>query len=561
MGATNEEGRVAASLGQSGPVGITFEHAADVPNAGVLLSLPALLAVGLLRNVDEQFSIPSGYYGVNTIFMLIAFMAMARIKSIEALRYHAPGEWGKVMGLDRVPEVRTLRNKIDILASANKSEKWAAELCREWMQAAPDDTAALYVDGHTRVYHGDQAHLPRKYVARQKLCLRATSDYWVNAMDGQPFFAVHKDIDPKLIAVLENDIVPRLLLDVPNQPSAEALEADKLLHRFTIVFDREGYSPDFFKRMKDLRIACLTYRKSPGDDWPVHEFLPHEVKLVSGQVVTMQLAERGTLLGDGLWVREIRRLTETQHQTSIVSTDYGANLTRLAAAMFARWSQENFFKYMREHYAIDRLVQYGGEDIPDQSVSVVNPEYKRLDKEVRQVRSALNKKLGEFAQHQLIGEIEPARVAAYEEKKAAVNDDISRLQELVDAKIASRRAVHRHITLAELPESERFTRLKPRAKHLIDTVKMIAYRAETAMANALREHMKREEDARSLLRSIYQVEADLVPNETDKTLTVRIHHLASRCSDEAVRQLIEELNETETKFPGTELRLVYELLP
>jgi hypothetical protein len=89
---------------------------------------------------------------------------------------------------------------------------------------------------------------------------------------------------------------------------------------------------------------------------------------------------------------------------------------------------------------------------------------------------------------------------------------------------------------------------------------MIAYRAETAMVNIIRKTMRRGvDDGRSLLRAIYQTEVDLIPNEKDKTLTVKLHHLANHCSDVVVQDLCEELNTTETIFPGTELRLIYKL--
>jgi hypothetical protein len=177
-------------------------------------------------------------------------------------------------------------------------------------------------------------------VARQKLCLRATTDYGVNAMDGQPFFVVHQAVDPGLIQVLEQDILPRLLQDVPQQPDAQTLQADPLRHRFTLVFDREGYSPDFLQRLKAQRVACLSYPKYPGEDWPVEAFQTAPVKLAHGQTVTMKLAERGTRLSDGLWLREVRKLTERGHQTAILSTDDRSDPAPVAA-MFARWSQEN----------------------------------------------------------------------------------------------------------------------------------------------------------------------------------------------------------------------------
>lgn len=169
-----------------------------------------------------------------------------------------------LLGLDRAPEVRTLRQKIGLLAQGGEPMQWGAELCGRWMAAAPEQAGVLYVDGHVRVYHGHQTRLPRHHVARQKLCLRATVDYWVNAMDGQPFFAVNVAVDPGLIQVIEQDILPRLLRD--------ALGGDPLLHRFTLVFDREGYSPDLMQRAKGQRVACLGYHKYPGADWPEDEF-------------------------------------------------------------------------------------------------------------------------------------------------------------------------------------------------------------------------------------------------------------------------------------------------
>ena len=201
MGACAVEARTAASLGVLSAVAPDFQPALDVPNGGVLCALPALLA----------------------------FMALARLNTLESLRHCAPGEWGKLPGLDRAPEVRTLRQKIHQLAHDGQPAQWGADLCGQWMAAAPEQAGVLYVDGHVRVYHGGQTQLPRHPVARQKLCLRATVDYWVNAMDGQPFFAVNQAADPGLIQVLEQDILPRLLRDVPGQPDEEALEGDPLL--------------------------------------------------------------------------------------------------------------------------------------------------------------------------------------------------------------------------------------------------------------------------------------------------------------------------------------------
>lgn len=216
VGACNVLGRMAASVGELTAVAPVFQAVSDVPNGGVLLALPALLAVGLLHQTHHYFQLPKGYYGLESLFLMLAFLALARLPSLEQLRYCAPGEWGKVLGLDRIPEVRTLRNKIALLGDQQQAQAWSAELCAHWMGEDPEQAAVLYVDGHVRVYHGHQTSLPRHYVARQKLCLRATTDYWVNAMDGQPFFVLNQAVDPGMLKVLEHEIVPRLEQEIPN---------------------------------------------------------------------------------------------------------------------------------------------------------------------------------------------------------------------------------------------------------------------------------------------------------------------------------------------------------
>jgi len=407
--------RLATSIGELQFVAPQFHSVVDVPYGGVLLAIPALLTCGLLSEVDEHFKLPKGYYSLQNIFLLLAIMALARIKSPEDLRYCAPGEWGKLLGLDRIPEVRTLREKLKVLSQDGAPEKWGAHLCKQWIEAETQATGMFYIDGHVRVYHGSQTKLPRHYVSREKLCLRATVDYWVNSMGGQPFFYVNKAIDPGLIQVLEHEIVPELEKSIPLL-TEEELKKNPFAHRFTLVVDREGYSPDLMSRMKTKQIACITYHKYPKEDWELQEFTPQIIRTVAGNLVEVNLAERGTKLSKTLWVREIRRLSENGHQTSILSTDYSSVFNDIALHMCERWCQENFFKYMRQHYNLDRLIDYSLEAIPDTTL-LTNPEYRRIDGVVRQLAAKQCRSLAEFGSIHLEDDIEPAEVEAYEQKR------------------------------------------------------------------------------------------------------------------------------------------------
>jgi hypothetical protein len=550
--------RQAASLGALGAAEIRFEAAQDVPQGGVLLALPSLLANGLLAHSADLYALPQGFYGLASIFLLLALMALARIKSIEQLRYVAPGEWGHLLGLDRIPEVRTLREKLAILCrQAGQAVQWNTVLAKEWMAAQVSGDLVFYVDGHVRVYSGDLTALPRHYVARERLCLRGTTDYWINAMDGQPFFFVNKEVDPGLLATLRTDLVPFLEAHAPlGEELRRRMEQDPLQHRLTLVFDREAYSPEFFLEMRNKRIAVLTYHKFPGPDWPREEFAEHSVRLAAGETVTMRLAERETDMAGKLKMREVRKLSEQDHQTSIVSTNYKAPLTELAASMFARWSQENFFKYMRQHYSLDRLVEYGTESIPE-SVLTVNPVWRKLDGQIRSKTGQRQRLLALFGRLSLEGALSESVVDAYEQTKGRQKEGIDSLSQELEALKLQRKNTPRHLPVSQLPEEERFSRLLPERKHFLDTIKMISYRAETAMVSLLEPKLARCDDARALLRQIYNTEVDLLPDLPAKTLTVCLHHLTQAAHDTAIRHLCDQLNATETVFPETDLRLVY----
>ena len=328
-----------------------FENCCDLTMGGVLCSLPALDACGLYRQLNLLPQLPAGYYNNIHIITTLAFMFLCRMKSIEQLRFQPAGELGKLVGLDRAPEVKTMREKLKILSDDNAVQKWAGQLSKDWMDSEPNLAGVLFVDGHVSLYFGHKTKLPKRYVSRLQLCMSGTSFYYVNDILGQPFFYIEKPIDPGMLQTLEYDIVPRLLKEVPGQPNEEELEANSLLHRFVLVFDREGYSPGFFRRMwVEHRIACISYHKFPGDKWDETDFKKHEVKMPSGEVIEMELAEKDTSIGtkkdEKIIVKEVRKLTKSGHQTSIISTGYILNIMVTAAYMFSRWSQENFFKYM-----------------------------------------------------------------------------------------------------------------------------------------------------------------------------------------------------------------------
>jgi hypothetical protein len=165
----------------------------------------------------------------------------------------------------------------------------------------------------------------------------------------------------------------------------------------------------------------------------------------------------------------------------------------------------------------------------------------------------------QFAQIQLPQELEPEQVQAYQLSKGQLQQAIEERRQHIEQLKAQRKALAKHILLKDLPEQDRFQQLRAEKKHFLDTIKLIAYRAETALAQLAREKMHRLDDARSLIRQLFRTEIDLIPDQQNKTLTVRLHPLTAEVHDQVVRYLCEELTSTETVFPGTDLRLIYEI--
>ena len=118
MACTRVLDRVAASLGLlPGGAATQFEPCRDVPLGGVMCALPALAQNGLLRHLSTCFPSLGGYYTTLQVMTLLGYMALCRIKTVEQLQYQPPGELRKLLGLDRVPEVRCLRYKLASLTA------------------------------------------------------------------------------------------------------------------------------------------------------------------------------------------------------------------------------------------------------------------------------------------------------------------------------------------------------------------------------------------------------------------------------------------------------------
>ena len=519
-------------------------HAAEaVPGAGVLLALPALLEQGLVDVGQEVFgTLRNGFFGLRSVLLTLSFMALLRIKTPEQLTGHAPGELGLLLGLDRAPEVKTLRRKLAEMGERGRARVLHQRLAERWARAEPEHLGLLYLDGHVRPYHGRTHSLPKHHVQQRNRPMPGTQDFHVNDARAEPLFVVTAEATEGLVTMMDEQLLPEIRRLVGPR------------RRVTVVFDRQGWSPASFARWKDEGFDVLTYRKAQQSRWQ-ERFFSQVTRTVDGHKVVYRLAQRRVKLSNGLRVREVRRLTDDNHQTAVITTNERLSMFQVAHRMFSRWRQENFFRYMRHEFALDHLCTHAVEPADPKRV-VPHPERKRLEQEIRTAQTSLGRLTGRRG-HLLPGKTLRVNGRMLNEDEL---DEILRKREVDMQPLQARRdALPKEIPLDQVLDAKDIVQLERERKLLTDAVKMIAYRAESYMARWVEPFFARYDDeARKFLQTIFQATADLLPDPQHRTLTVRFHGLSSPRATRALSDLCEIFNAEQVCYPGTDLRLRYE---
>jgi hypothetical protein len=532
--------RLLASMGVLEDAAPLFACAASVPRAGVLLAIPALVSSGLLTTARKIYGgLGPAFYGLRTTLVAYVLLALLRIPRPEALKEYAPDGLGHIVGLDRMPEVKTLRRKLARLAQMKRSHELGRELAQRRVRERGRVFGFLYVDGHVRAYHGKHS-IPKAFLTRTRLAVPATTDYWVNDKKGDPLFVVTAEA---------NAAMTRMLLPILE-------EARKLVgphRRITIVFDRGAWSPMLFQKLLDT-FDILTYRKGRFRHISEKRFVLRKARLDGHSVEYLLHGQPVRFLRGKLRLRQVTRLTDSGHQTPVLTSRWDLRDIVVAYRMFERWRQENFFKYMRQEFLIDALADYQVE--PDDPTRLIpNPARKAVEKELRAARAAfarLQQEYGSTALDYLEGRTATKREFTSDEKR--IHREIKEAANRIAAFVTRRNSLPKHIPLAESKQEQEMVKLSTECKHLTDMLKMVAYQIESDLVERLRPHYARVDDeGRTLIQTALQSAAAIEPAENE--LRITLAPLSSEHRSNAVAALCQGLNQINTVFPGTSLRM------
>jgi hypothetical protein len=538
--------RYLAYMGLLNDAAPLFRAGTAIPGAGALLALPCLVESGVFRLSHKLYGdIGPAFYGLRTIILTLLLMALLRIKRSEQLKETDPVAFGRLLGLDRAPEVKTLRRGLTRLAAQHCAEQLGAELARVRIEQRGHLMGVLYVDGHVRAYHGERQISSNAYVTRRHLAMPAITDYWINDRSGDPLLVITGDVD----AALTKDL-PRLLSEV-RQVIGE--------QRVTIVFDRGGWSPKLFADMIKAGFDLLTYRKGHYRRINESRFVRRRGKF-DGHFVKYLLHDAPVrFLNSRLRLRQVTRLCDDGHQIQIITSRWDLRDIEIAYRMFDRWRQENFFKYMREEYLLDALVDYRIEP-EDPTRTIPNPERRALDKQLREARADVARLEQEFGAA-AINNSERRRptMRGFKIAHGRLGKQLRAARLRVSRLFDKGRSVSKRLEIRDLKEKA-VVKLTTERKHLTDIIKMVAYQTESDLIGILRPHYARvDQEGRTLLHELFATTGDICVS--DHELNITLGPLSSPHRTQAAKALCETLDETNTLFPGSSLRVRFAMRP
>jgi hypothetical protein len=535
-----------------------FTAGARYPLAGLLLALPALEGTGLLNAAREVYGrLKGGFYGMGATLLTLVFLALAGEPRAEGATRVPPAALGRVLGLDRAPEVKTIRRKLAELAAADKAADLIMALARRHAAARPDALGFLHIDGHARVYYGTRI-VQKTHVARLKFPAPATMETWVTSQDGDPVFMVVAEPSDSLAGELRR-LLPQL---------RQVAGQDR---RVTVCFDRGGWSPALFADITAAGFDLLTWRKGPAPDVPADAFTAitcaddrgreHGYHLAD-TTITLTISE-GPRKGQTVSLRQVTRRVPargggTRQIHALTSrTDLAAG--EVCWRLTSRWREENYFRYARTHFALDALDSHAA--TPDDPGRLVpNPAKKAAAAQVRHAEI-----LAAAAQAQ-----RDASLAAL--RNPAPGQPVTITSQMINALDAPVEAAYRELGKADTAAAATpsrvplgtlapdMMRLEAEVKQITHAIRMTACNAETALARALDGRYARAGDeAYALIREALTTSGDICPGPGQ--LLIRLDPLTAPRRTQALAALCDQLNQTASRYPGTDLVLHYEVKP
>jgi hypothetical protein len=258
------------------------------------------------------------------------------VGSVEATKHLLRDQLGPVAGLDRLPELRTLRPRLGELAEAGDPLRLQAELARAMLTAEAPLLGLYFVDDHFVPYEGAKP-VGKGYNTKRRTAQKGLADTLVTDYHGRAVCFVSGP--PSGLT----KTLPVALTEL-RRVTGDA--------KIMLGFDRGGSYAQVFAHCRDQGADWITYRRGKLADTTT---APRRYWRVdgAGRAEAVNLADEMITIKDYGPARQLTLFEHDQSVLQVLTSDLDAPAAALLAWLRCRWRIENVFKYLTAHHGID----------------------------------------------------------------------------------------------------------------------------------------------------------------------------------------------------------------
>lgn len=558
IAADRSEDRLLAALGKLSDARPLFAPTEHLNFAGVFIAFVIASTDPFMKaGMDILPRFKAAFYGTRTSLVFLLTMALLRIKRPENIKEYNAENLGRLIGLDRMPEIKTIRRKIKALGKPEWTAEFMRETARQRSREYEGSAETVMVDGHVTAYSGKRK-VGSTWSPRDNRVTKGQTENWVNLPGKCPLLTFETPF---------NDGLSKSLEDVISE-TKKILGAPKL----DCVFDRGGYNTELFEKLTNAGYGLITYRKGNYPEVDKENF-KKEKTLINGREFDYAPYEKTVELkiytnisrGENkkplcrytkrkITMREIRIIRSDGRQTAILANkNVRMSTFEIAEILFKRiGSQENIFKYMRSEFDIDALAGYSFKPV-DSSVEHPNPEFAKLEKKAAKLRSKRNRLLAELGDK--INKNEQHKAADIL-RKFGKTDKAEKL-DMLNSEIVEIKTELNDIPVKENAAENGYRKPDPSGKRLMNIIKISAYMIETKLYEMLSGYYNNcEKDGRKLLAAAFRSSGSL--KLKNNKIIIRLKPQSTPVRTKALNRLIEQLNKMKAKFPGSHRTIFFE---
>lgn len=519
--------RKEASIGERMP-----RSGRGVANAGSWLLVAMVAKLGLYQ--DAQGLLPATKRSVRVaLSALIGALAIGG-GCVEGVRRLATRTAAILILSSAMPSATWVRRALGAVSGA--SEPFHTQFAARLINLANEETGidfpvVFYVDNHTREYTGKQ-ELAWHFKMQLDHAVPGVTDYWIHDAHGRPIAPITAFQQGSLTQFLP--ACARVI--------REALGKSRSV---VVVIDRAGAFPKAMASLKNLLegpVGFLTYERAPYRRHGRGYFEKHgeaiELENPRGEKYRVLVLDGGAHLGKGSGrVRRLQLLLPDDSQLNVL-TSCKTSAAWLIRTLFARWLQENAFKYGGIRWGFDHLD--GRQVVPYLPGTLIpNPNRRRLK---RALSTAIIREAGVRRERAKLKAGDPHRDHLKREAK-----DARKTIALVKRALSTRTTPEK-LPIEQTELSGKLVHQPREYKLLIDTVRVACMYAEDQLAQMLACHLTLPREAKCVLKNIFKATGNI--HVSDTAITVTVDPCANRSELRALQCLFGEIDRLKLTLPG-----------